>query len=404
VNIVKSEEALISVIVAIYNVEEYLLRCVNSIINQSYKNIEIILVDDGSTDSSGKICDSFETLDNRVKVIHKKNGGLVSARKAGLEIAKGEYVIFVDADDYLDEMLCQEMYVAIAEEDLDFVHSNYYENEIHKSDGIKEETYYSLDNNEKIEFIKDAIFEGGFALNKTRNVVYPGIWSKIFKIDFIKKCYHMVPDNQSYGEDLICLCSAIIECKSMKVIDTAFYHYCIREESMSHSLGTDNIVKVSNMFFCLKKMFETYGCLDKVNESLDKYFLNCILKNLKKFETKYFHINRFSIGNVEALLGKKVIIYGAGEVGRDYYDQLSRFEQIDVVGVVDSNYKNIENKNYSIDGLYLLKKEDFDFVIIAVADYISSKNIIKNLCDLGIRRDKLIWSSPILSTELMETR
>ena len=95
-------EKLISVIVPVYNVEEYVEKCVLSIINQTYKNLEIILVDDGSTDNSGKICDEIAIKDNRIKVIHKKNGGLSDARNVGIDIAKGDYLGFVDSDDYID--------------------------------------------------------------------------------------------------------------------------------------------------------------------------------------------------------------------------------------------------------------------------------------------------------------
>lgn len=94
-------DSLISVIVPVYNVENYLDRCVDSIVNQTYKNLEIILVDDGSTDSSGRKCDEWKKKDNRILVVHKKNGGLSDARNAGLEVANGTYIGFVDSDDFI---------------------------------------------------------------------------------------------------------------------------------------------------------------------------------------------------------------------------------------------------------------------------------------------------------------
>ncbi len=103
--------ALISIIVPVYNVEKYLCRCVDSILAQSYPHLEIILVDDGSTDSSGNICDAYREKDERIVVIHKPNGGLSSARNAGLEIAKGEYIGFVDSDDYVSK----DMYASLLE-------------------------------------------------------------------------------------------------------------------------------------------------------------------------------------------------------------------------------------------------------------------------------------------------
>lgn len=101
---------LLSIIVPVYNVEEYLKRCLDSVINQSYKNLEIILVDDGSTDSSGSICDEYAARDNRIRVIHKSNGGLSDARNAGLEICRGEYIGFVDSDDYIELDMYEVLY------------------------------------------------------------------------------------------------------------------------------------------------------------------------------------------------------------------------------------------------------------------------------------------------------
>lgn len=89
---------LVSIIVPVYNVEKYLKKCIQSIINQTYKNLEIILVDDGSSDNSGKICDKFAQKDNRIKVIHKINGGQADARNAGLDVMSGEWVSFIDSD------------------------------------------------------------------------------------------------------------------------------------------------------------------------------------------------------------------------------------------------------------------------------------------------------------------
>lgn len=112
---------LISVIVPVYNVEPCLNRCVDSIINQSYKNLEIILIDDGSTDSSSQLCDDYLQIDNRVIVIHQKNRGLSSARNVGIKKANGKYISFVDSDDYLDVNFIEKLYATIVAKDADIV-------------------------------------------------------------------------------------------------------------------------------------------------------------------------------------------------------------------------------------------------------------------------------------------
>jgi glycosyltransferase involved in cell wall biosynthesis len=122
----KSNNPLISLIVPVYNISKYLERCINSIIEQSYKNIEIILVDDGSTDNSGQICDAYKEHDNRIRVIHKINGGLSSARNAGLAIIKEEYVGFVDGDDFIDKYIYETLVKAILDNDADIVQTGFY--------------------------------------------------------------------------------------------------------------------------------------------------------------------------------------------------------------------------------------------------------------------------------------
>ena len=115
---------LISIIVPVYNVEKYLEKCVNSIVNQTYKNLEIILVDDGATDSSGKLCDKLAKIDNRIKVYHKENGGLSDARNYGVERATGDYIGFVDSDDYIDSEMYGKLYEAIKKENVDVAECN----------------------------------------------------------------------------------------------------------------------------------------------------------------------------------------------------------------------------------------------------------------------------------------
>ena len=127
---------LISIIIPIYNVEKYLRDCLESVINQTYENIEMILVDDGSPDNCGKICDEYSKRDSRIKVIHKPNGGLSSARNAGLDIANGEYVSFIDSDDVIDKRFIEVLYEMCDENNCDISQCNF----IRFSDEIKFET------------------------------------------------------------------------------------------------------------------------------------------------------------------------------------------------------------------------------------------------------------------------
>ena len=118
-------EYLVSIIVPIYKVEAYLDRCVNSLVSQKLKDIEIILVDDESPDRSGAMCDEWAKKDDRIKVVHKKNGGLGYARNSGMEVATGQYVAFVDSDDYVDSSMYQMLYEECVKNNLDCIYSEF---------------------------------------------------------------------------------------------------------------------------------------------------------------------------------------------------------------------------------------------------------------------------------------
>ena len=173
---------LISVIVPVYNVEKYLSKCINSILNQTIKNLEIILVDDGSLDNSGKICDEFAQKDNRIIVIHKENNGLSSARNAGLEIAKGKYIGFVDSDDWLDEYMYETLLKLIKDNNSDISCCKFFKatNDDEKCPHVSNESIKSFSNIEGLNnFYNDLYTQTVVAWNKLYarklfdNVIYP---------------------------------------------------------------------------------------------------------------------------------------------------------------------------------------------------------------------------------------
>lgn len=173
---------LISVIVPVYNVEKYLPQCISSILNQTIQNLEIILVDDGSLDNSGKICDDFSKNDNRIIVVHKENGGLSSARNAGLKIANGNYIGFVDSDDWLDENMYETLLKLINDTNADISYCNFFRtaNGNEKISPINNEIIESFNNIEGLNnFYTDLYQPTVVAWNKLYakklfdNVIYP---------------------------------------------------------------------------------------------------------------------------------------------------------------------------------------------------------------------------------------
>lgn len=156
----------ISIIVPVYNVEKYLEKCVNSILNQTFTDFELILVDDGSPDNSGAMCDQFAEKDERIKVIHKENGGLSDARNAGIEVAEGEYLGFVDSDDYIAEDMYDLLYANIVNEDADLSICGIYDVYENKEPQKRIQQYMILNKAEAMKVVLEAKIVSVHAVNK----------------------------------------------------------------------------------------------------------------------------------------------------------------------------------------------------------------------------------------------
>lgn len=217
-------KGLISIIVPIYNVKDYLDECVRSIINQSYSNIEIILVDDGSNDGSEDMCDSYGQIDRRIKVIHKLNGGLSDARNVGLSQASGEYIGFVDSDDFVDANMYEELIGLSLQYDADLVCARY--------DYVGADSTYSLSMaNGDIKCIdsKDFLY---YLIGGNDDIVSTySVWDRLYKRSIIEKL--TFPRGMCY-EDVVFSTKAIINSTKLVYINKFLYHYRIRQGSISH--------------------------------------------------------------------------------------------------------------------------------------------------------------------------
>ena len=232
----------ISIIIPIYNVEKFVKQAVNSALNQTYKNLEIILVDDGSTDASGQICDEYSAIDARVKVIHQVNRGLSAARNAGLEIATGTYVMFLDADDFLEENACEVLYHEIEKTKADYVIGNY----IHVTyNGQKWNK--PLFDTEKYTQFKLSIED----YQKSFFVMNSVVWNKIFRRAFIEKHQlRFIP--KAIAEDAIFSIYCYTHTDNAYYINDVVYNY--RQNEANVSISTN----------CTKQYFE------RLNESYKK--------------------------------------------------------------------------------------------------------------------------------------
>ena len=198
------EKSLISVIVPIYNVSRYLDRCMESLLHQTYKNIEIIMVDDGSPDDCGKKCDRYAAEEPRIKVIHKENAGLGMARNSGLEIAEGEYVMFIDSDDYTDVRMIERLYHRLTEEGADTCFCRYYDTSSEGKDELARETYlkqsYCGDETKKV-----LLGMIGSLPEQAGDVeIGMSVWKGLYSLDIIRDNGILFPSEREYiSEDII---------------------------------------------------------------------------------------------------------------------------------------------------------------------------------------------------------
>ena len=294
---------LISIIVPVYNVEKYLKKCVDSIVNQTYKNLEIILVDDGATDNSGKICDELVELDNRIKVYHKKNGGLSDARNYGVERATGDYIGFVDSDDYIDAEMYEKLYEAIKKENVDVAECNLKIVYPEKTDLFTDQKYYQICN--KQEYLEEYL-----KIEK----IFGSACVRLTKADIAKKLKFPVGklyEDTYYAYDLIGIVDKYV------IVDNPYYNYLMRENSITNAKFNPRIfdlIEIVEKFHTnvyknypslkeaadCRKMYAYFSVLNSIlleedfkNNSFYKQIIDYFKENYKKLlKNKYITRNR----------------------------------------------------------------------------------------------------------------
>lgn len=270
----------VSIIVPVYNVEKYLDRCVKSLVNQTFTDLEIILVDDGSTDSSGKLCDQYEKEYKQIRVIHKKNGGLGSARNEGLKFVKGKFVAFVDSDDWMDIQTYEILYQKSQEICPDIITYGYKKikhNEIiYKGiSEFNEGLYHKTD-------VRNLILPNSIAQEKAFNqVVLPVQMSAcmcIYKNSFLKENkIQFESEREVLNEDwlfnICCLCRAQL----FLVVNKEFYNYDTRETSLSMSFKEDSYERKLNLYRRYKEELQITDNLNtKTEHRLKNFWLESI--------------------------------------------------------------------------------------------------------------------------------
>lgn len=287
-------EKLISIIVPIYNVEDYLERCLASISKQTYKNLEIILIDDGSTDKSAEICDRFAEKDQRIVVVHKENEGVSAARNLGMRMAKGEYIGFIDSDDYIDLNMYETLYTAIENKNADLAVCGFEQVRINGQTQVN-------DAHENIDWSKKNIIANYFTQGIIKEIMYAPV-NKLYRKSMLSDLYF----NTKYrmGEDILFVFECVERMNKMVYVQGAFYHYVMRKGSAMTSSFSE---KRLEYIYAIREIERI--CLEKypyVQESVQiwvyRHILNTlrqiiVTKSCKQFEKFYLENKNYIARN-----------------------------------------------------------------------------------------------------------
>lgn len=290
-------EELISVIVPVYNVEKYLAECIESLLEQTYENYEIILVNDGSTDSSGIICDKYSQMNSRISVIHKRNGGLSSARNAGIEDAKGKYLAFVDSDDVVHPDYLKHMYKLALQ----------YQGDIVACDFIKGENCCWLDEIEYLDIRKDC---NVIEKMNDRDVQVTVAWNKLYKRYFFDELKLRYKEGKIH-EDMFMSPKLLDNCKVMIMTSRKLYFYRQRENSIMTSKFSSKQLDILEAIEYRMEYFKKRGYIELYCIEQERYGRKILylLKKINNTKEKQFNMIQAELRNKIKLIIKNKEVY-----------------------------------------------------------------------------------------------
>lgn len=376
---------LVSIIVPIYNSEAFLDKCIQSIINQSYKNIEIILVNDGSIDSSGEICDTYSSIDSRVKTIHKNNGGLVSSRKTGLKASTGEYILYIDGDDWIELTLIEN-----------------YVNQVlkFKADVVISSHIVNLEGREDI--LMNSIPPGVYDKDKLKSTVYPkmlytgkfsqfGIfsysWGKLYRKELLLENQLRVDESITIGEDALCLYPTLLDADKLVILEQPGYHYRQRADSLIKTLRKIEISKMQKVYDDFKNIFFDKGISDIMLPQLQYYLLSLLIINTEGPDIDGI-TDLYPFNEIESKKG--LVIYGGGTFGQHVYKKITNNKSYNILAWIDEKHKHYSKLNLPVTGFDKIKSLNYDVIIIALIDENNSKQAVLKLIKHGVDKNKII--------------
>lgn len=385
-------DKLVSIIIPVYNTDTYIEECIKSVCNQEYSNLQIIVVDDGSTDSSIKICEKLQKEDGRIKIIKNIHKGAVYTRKCGVENAIGEYVAFVDSDDYVDKKLIGRL-LKHMDEDVDMVSSNMYafsiNTEVIMGSSLPHGTYEKeqwYGNFNKLIYNEEANTWG----------LFQSLSGKLFRRNKLWEIIREENDEISLGDDAAVVYPYALESDKIILTDDCLYHYRVNETSMTHTLEVNVFQKIYDFMKYMQIKIQEYPDEWQLDKQLHKYMFHFLQNSI-------LSVYGIKIGiaySIERRFKKKdrIALYGVGGVGKSLFNILNN--EVDKIILYDKSKAGQIYKNRIILSPNDINQDDFDYIIIAIKNEETARKITKVLLNQGVSKNKICWETPKLIADM----
>lgn len=378
---------LISVIVLVYKVERYLEQCIQSILNQTYKNIEIILICKDSGDNCVNICDSYADQDSRIISIHQENSGVDVARKLGIQNATGKYIGYVDGDDWIEPQMYERLHDYAVKYNVDVVESGVMDmwgNEVRKRIAYFDIGCYKDERFEKIIEPK-LLYSGDFF----QHGISGYMWSKLFKKNSIEK-YQMMSDLLNlYIDDIMVSLPCIAHTKSIYVTHDCYYHYRNHSENGKCVVKEDEGLKFAQYYSDIFKRFKGTHLCDK-NDKQIQYFMMywLLLRAPEVFDDLDEDVFLIPFGGIQRK--SKIILYGAGMAGKFMEHYVQSVQECNMVCWVDQHFESRKGE-FDICDPNRITELEFDYIVISIMRASAVSEIKRYLRELGIATERVLW-------------
>lgn len=380
----------VSAIIPIYNGEKYLEECLNSVLNQSMKDIEIICVNDGSTDGTSQILERYATRYENIIVIEQENKGVVAARRAGVQKASGEYVGFVDCDDWIDPDMYYSLYSLAKNTSAEMISSGYY------MEGGYTTTHF--DN------VEEGVYAGS-RMNHLRNTaiynlkmrevgIRGSLCNKLFLNSFFQNIDNQIPQELVLHEDKLCVILGVINAECVAIVHKAFYHYRLLQNSSIHGTKQDYLMRIHMVYQFLLQIYEHPNFTDEMRIQAELYLTEIIFKGINNLlgfrDSNMLRINPDWMEQIPSR--SRVVLYGGGEFGEKYYTHIINNNNLCYVCTVDFEIERQSKSTlFSLKSPHKLDEMVYDYIVITIKNLNKAKSIKTQLMQIGVPEEKILW-------------